>query len=1022
MIELPLGLRHGIESGECVLFVGAGVGEHLLDEEGRPAPDAASLAKELADHFTIEVEDFYDLTKISKIVEIRKGRPELEAFLHRRLSNLEPDKSFQWLFSLRWKAIYTTNYDNGIQRAYQQIADPPQNPVTMTATSDLVSYNPHFEVPIYHLHGALFASSKPNIIITEDDYARYKERRRMLFELLKKDFATSTILYIGYSNRDPNWKTVLAEITSEFYPSKLPHSYRVAPDTDPIDIEILKATNIETIDVSYQGFYEVASLALADLKVDPDLLRRLRPDVPSDLLPAFEKSPAAVVRLLSSWTYVNQAPFDETPNIYSFLRGNVANWALVAAGHHFERDIQEQVYDDLLDYVTSIRETPRVNIILGPAGYGVTTILMSLAVKLVQEKAGPVFMIKPGHALLEGDIEFALSLFPRRPLFFVNNAADHSGVLHSLINQLKETRRAAMFVLGERLNEWRQGHGKLNPKEFLLESLSDPEINRLLDCLSKHSELGVLQPLSRELQFAAIKKKHGKELLVAMREATEGKSFDAILEGEYRGIGDSISRRLYLSVCCFHQHGAYIRDSLLAELMNMPLPQIYDATRDTTEGVVIYDCIDEGKGTYAARARHRTIATVVWERCGEPADREFVIQSSLSVLNLNYKADRDAFECFIRSDRLVDSIRTLDGRIRFFEKACRKDPESPYVRQHYARMLSRAHRAELALSQIEEALRMNPDMLVLHHTKGVVLMQLALAIDSHDLARRRLVQSEASFRRGLSIFSRNEYSYQGLAQLYLGWAERALTEEEASDYISRAEEIISEGLRKVRVRDGLWIESANIQRWLGDEPSRLRALEKAVQDSPGSIVARYLLGRAYRRMNLPQKALEVLEPVIRNHYDEFRSFVEYALALIYLNKPYKEAIAVLKLSTLYGYSDPRFIATLGGLLFLEKQFSDAGEVFAESSKRDFTGTALNTVQFRPPSPENLQEPIRIEGKVVVLKAGYAIIESTIYPRLLCPGSKFRGVIMRPGLEATFELGFTAKGPVLDRPRINNRSA
>jgi hypothetical protein len=215
MIEIPLGLRTALESGDCVLFIGAGIGKHLFDNAGNTCPDGPSLAKELADHFSIDTSGIYDLSKISRIIEIRKGRPELIAFIHKRLANCTPDKKFQWLCTIRWKAIYTTNYDNGIQRAYEMVSEPPQNPVTLTVTSDLVSYSPHFEVPVYHLHGTLFSANEPNIIVTEDDYARFRERRRMLFELLKKDFATSPVLYIGYSNRDPNWNIVLAEISSE---------------------------------------------------------------------------------------------------------------------------------------------------------------------------------------------------------------------------------------------------------------------------------------------------------------------------------------------------------------------------------------------------------------------------------------------------------------------------------------------------------------------------------------------------------------------------------------------------------------------------------------------------------------------------------------------------------------------------------------------------------------------------------------------------------------------------------------
>jgi hypothetical protein len=121
--------------------------------------------------------------------------------------------------------------------------------------------------------------------------------------------------------------------------------------------------------------------------------------------------------------------------------------------------------------------------------------------------------------------------------------------------------------------------------------------------------------------------------------------------------------------------------------------------------------------------------------------REKLVQDSLAAINLNYKSDKDAFEHFVRSDRIVDDIRTLDDRIRFFENACRKNPENPCVRQHYARMLLREQRFELALGQIGEAMRMAPSIKVLYHTKGTILSRLAIEIDSVELARRRLVQS-----------------------------------------------------------------------------------------------------------------------------------------------------------------------------------------------------------------------------------------------------------------------------------------
>src|SRR5262245_19550666 len=465
--SIPLALRHALESGECVLFVGAGIGRYVSRPDGNSGPDAEALAKELAENFELTVDGNYDLAQISEIVELRRGRPELEVFLKQKLASLEPNDTLRWLFSLRWKAIFTTNYDYVIERAYELNPSPRQQPKSFSITSDLVHSDARLDVPIYHLHGSLFGQSQPNIIITQSDYAKFKERRRMLFELLKTEFATSNILYVAYSNRDPNWRMVRSEVESEFYPSKMPPSFRVAPNTDRLDAEILKSKGIETIDATLEEFHQVAAANLQDLEDKANWLKKLGTNVPSRLFETYERNPAAVLRFLASWTYVNQAPFNESPNTQAFLKGDRANWALIAQRQHFERDIEEELYDDLLDYATSTSTNPRSVVLLGAAGYVMTTQLMSTAMRLVEEQAGPVFMQRPGTSFLEGDVAFAASIFPNeRPVFIVDNAADFVSRIGLAIASLRDLHLPAFFLLGERKNEWRQSLGRLHPKEF----------------------------------------------------------------------------------------------------------------------------------------------------------------------------------------------------------------------------------------------------------------------------------------------------------------------------------------------------------------------------------------------------------------------------------------------------------------------------------------------------------------------------------------------------------------------------
>jgi len=1015
-VVIPLPLRHALELGECVLFLGAGIGEHLHRPDGKSLPDAAGLAREIVTTFSLDTES-EDLSKVAELLQIRGRKDELEDYIRRRFSNLTPDETIQWLCSRRWRAIFTTNYDRGVERGYELLPDLPQQPISIALTADFVHVDTRFEVPVYHIHGAIFGH-KQNIVISQTDYTRFRETRRMLFEILKQNFASSTILYIGYSNRDPNWALLLNEIAEEFLPSKLPSAFRVVPNTDKDDAEILRARGIETIDADLEQFVSAAVAQLEPFNVDNGRLKALQKTVPIHLLDAFEKNPAPVARLIASWQYVNQAPFSDSPNSQQFFRGDKPNWPLIGAGLSFERDVEADLYEDTLDYITSNAERPATLVILGPAGYGITTILMNLAVRLVKERVGPIYFLKSGAELVEGDIDFAIdSAGSEIPCFIVDNAADSANQLQNTIARLRDAKRSAVFICGSRMNEWRQRIIRISGKEYEVDPLTDTEIEKLLDCLKENNELNKLEPLTRDLQRAVIREKHGKELLVVMREATEGNQFDAILEGEFYGIGEDKCKEIYLTVCCFHQHGSYIRDTLLSDINLLSLADFYNIIKSGLDGVILNECIDDVSGLYAYRTRHRTIARIVWERCGENTLKDSILQKALEHINLNHRADVNAFEKFIRNDRLIDSLHGLENKIKFFELACKKDPESPYVRQHYARMLYRSDRIELALSQIEQGIEINPKtpLRVLLHTKGTILGALALKAESKDIGRRRLAQAEDIFRSAMKLNRRDAYTYQSLATLYLDWAKQSEIDEESAAYLTKAEEAISEGLRHCRDKDRLWIVSSDIEQWLGNQPSQLRALETAVKESPGSIIARYLLGKAYRHLERYPDALTVLEPNIKNHPDEFRSFIEYALSMLASNKSLKESIAVLDISSVAGLSDARYISHLGGMHYLNGDYKKAEGVFAEATRRELPPSELKRVYFEPQQPDTGQT-LELTGKVIVRRPTYSLIESEGHPPFFCHSSKYKGLTLKEGMKLSFKVGFSPRGAMALYPK------
>jgi hypothetical protein len=621
--KMPLTLRQAMEKGECVLFLGAGVGGHYTAPGGGKAPTGDDLSKELIQHFKLNI-DPTDLPRVAQLVELRESRAQLDAFIRKRLANLEPDEHIRWLTTFRWRSIFTTNYDMGLERAYKLNPDPPQNPVSTAVTADLRYTDTRVDVPIFHLHGTPYPPCSSPVVITQSDYTRYQEHREMVWDRLKNDGVASTILYIGYSGRDPNWQLIIEEMARQFLPGRLPISYRLDPFADAVDVELHREVRkVETLAMSLPEFRDLVDSEIGDYRPAADTLNQYRNTVPQHLREHYDRSPAPMIRLLQSWNYVNDESVTLEPNTRDFLRGSMANWSLVAQNRRFTRDVEEDVWDWITDFATNPRAKSTALALTGPAGYGITTILMALALKIVDAKQGPVFMLREGAAVSEGDIAYAATLFPDVPCYFVVDQAREqvSGVQASLIQQRK-TASNCMFVLGERRNEWLSASASFSPEEFDVEPLSDGEINRLLDFLSAEKALGELEELDRPFQFSIVKRKHEQQLLVAMREATagEGVGFDAIIENEYRGIGDAqsatLARELYLLVCCFYQHGALVRDQLLERVIGVPLSTLHQQIGASLEGLVDYVETNRILGLYAARARHRIIAEIVWKKCG----------------------------------------------------------------------------------------------------------------------------------------------------------------------------------------------------------------------------------------------------------------------------------------------------------------------------------------------------------------------------------------------------------------------
>lgn len=1025
--KLPLALKQALERGNCVLFVGAGVGGHYKRSNGAPAPDGKQLCIDLVDHFKLNIDPKgRSLKDIAQLVELRDSRAELDSYLKKVFQDLQPDETIQWLTTFRWRAIFTTNYDMGLERAFALNTRLLQDPVPISATSNLEYIDTNVSVPIFHIHGTPYSPSASPMVITQRDYSHYKDGREQLWNRLKVDCATSTMLYIGYSGYDNNWQTIIEEIGNEFGPTPLPVSYRIDPHPDEVDVELhRKLRNVETLPLTLLQLREQVDTEVGDYRDEPDTYNKYLDKIPHNLRDVYKNNPSAMLRLLKSWNYVNGENLSAEPNVKDFLLGSRPNWSLIAQQRRFIRDVEEDMWTWVTDFATDPKAKSTAIAVIGPAGYGISTILMAISLRIVEARNGPVFLLKEGADVNPGDVGYAATLFPDVPCYFIiDQAKEHLGEIQSALAQQKGTKTNCLFVCGERRNEWLSSKTKVKAVEFDVFPLSDPEINSLLDFLTDEDALGEMKELDRDFQFRIVKNKHEQELLVAMREAAAGDKvgFDSIIESEYRGIDDgqpnSLARELYLLVCCFYQHGVLIRDNLLVDVMGHPITELYHSVGNSLIGLVEHYETDITKGEYAARARHRIIAQIVWKKCGSPEKKEFLLQKAMEKLNLTFKLDKTVFDLFIMSPDIINTFRTLEGKCKFFETAEKRDRNNPFVLQHYARMLLEEGRLPLAMSQIERAIEKDKpkSIRILYHTRAMILAAQAMGEESMDVARKWMQRSEHDFQFCIAAKDTDSYGYSGLATLYLNWAKKVrASNDEATEYLEKAEAVISDGLKIVRDRTSLLITSSEIQREVGNKPERLSKLRQAVESNSATVVGRYLLARAYHDDGDAKKAADTLEPIIKNDFTAVRSYIEYVRSMIDLGEPAKKCAATLSQCRLDGANDPAFIGLYGGLLYVSGNFEAAQKVWDEAKEQNFSYEERIKKQYEPREADS--SPMKFRGTVKAVKPSYLFIQPTDGFDIISSTMGEKGVPFKKGDRVEYNLTFSAKNPFAENLKL-----
>jgi len=598
-------LKSQLSRAEVLLFTGAGFCLAARDRKGRSIPGTDELKRALwAISFP---SDGYDASSsLGDLYELalRRKASALRELIETRFS-VDPDTLpdfYKLYFDFPWVRIYTLNVDDielaaerrfGLKRPIKAIS------ATATGAEDIRAVQRE-RLEVVHLNG-MIPGPPEALTFSETQYAQRIAGPEPWYARCVADLVTRPVIFIGTELHEaPLWQHMeLRRRRAGSGRDLRPTGILVSPTLTPSRRELLRDLRIEWVSESAESFAQILSglvpsgnLGFVHLSEQVRLSGRVTVPLVSEL--------------------AAERPDLET----QYLLGAEPHWSDLLAGRAVVRADDEVLHADAREILSG--KKPKAGLVVtGTAGTGKSTALMRLSLRLSGEGI-PVFWI-------DRDSEAAPPLIRQRvreatgPIVLAIDDADLFGrQLVNLMRDLVPTRGEFLFVAAMRSTKVDEvcaairASGEMSIAEHTVPNLADADIDALIATLDRHNRLGILKGKSEAQRRAAFQAEAGRQLLVAMIQATSGRRFeekahDELLELEepqrfvYALVAVASASRLYLT-----------RDEIL-----IGTGEVSGDALAALDRLVARHLVVAPPPTYRYRARHRVIGDLILDKLAE---------------------------------------------------------------------------------------------------------------------------------------------------------------------------------------------------------------------------------------------------------------------------------------------------------------------------------------------------------------------------------------------------------------------
>ena len=171
-------------------------------------PNWKSLIEPLAISLNLDINKEKEYMQVAQFFVNKTGRSALNKIIEHSfdVDITKISKNHILLAKLRLPEIWTTNYDNALEKTYEELNI---NYDLKLKENDL-AFGIHKKPQIFKIHGSF--NFPEECIVTQSDYEDYYDNKKYFIEALKVSLIQKLFLFIGFSFRDPDIRFVLAEL------------------------------------------------------------------------------------------------------------------------------------------------------------------------------------------------------------------------------------------------------------------------------------------------------------------------------------------------------------------------------------------------------------------------------------------------------------------------------------------------------------------------------------------------------------------------------------------------------------------------------------------------------------------------------------------------------------------------------------------------------------------------------------------------------------------------------------------